>query len=62
MGEWLRSLGEGTIIGMTFAFCYCIVAIFIGLYMLFSDRENEKYWERLYGKSDKKGKLKKMMR
>ena len=59
MGEWLRSLDESTIIGMVFAFCFFVDAILIGIYMYVSDRKNQKYWERLYGKSDKKRKHKK---
>lgn len=52
-------MSEGTIIGIIFAISYGFVAILLGLYMWYSDRENEKYWERLYGKSDKKRKCKK---
>lgn len=52
-------MSEGTIIGIIFAICYGFVAVLLGLYMWYSDREMEKFWERLYGKSDKKRKRKK---
>ena len=52
-------MSEGTIIGITFAISYSVVAVLLGLYMWYSNRENERYWERLYGKNDKKRKHKK---
>lgn len=52
-------MSEETIIVITFAISYGFVAILLGLYMWYSDRENEKYWEKLCGKSEKKRKRKK---
>lgn len=52
-------MSETAIIGIIFTISYGFVAILLGIYMWYSDRENEKHWERLYGKSDKKRKHKK---
>ena len=52
-------MSEDTVICIIFAISYGVVAILLGLYMWYSDRENERYWERLYGKNDKKRKRKK---
>ena len=49
-------MSEEMVIGIVFAISYGVVVILLGVYMWYSDRENEKYWERLYGKSDKKRK------
>ena len=46
-------MSEETIIVIIFAISYGFFAILLGLYMWYSDRENERYWEELYGKAIK---------
>ena len=52
-------MSETAIIGITFAISYGFVFILLFIYAWHSDREDEKYWKKFYGKSDKKRKRKK---
>ena len=52
-------MSETAIIGIIFALSYGFVFILLLIYAWYSDRDDEKYLGKLYGKSDKKRKHKK---